>query len=52
MTPTDLARRVGISHAQVSVLENDLQGFRRGTLLKIAKPLGKPPFCFTMTDRQ
>ena len=45
MTTTDLARRVGISQAQISRLENGLQGFRSGTLLKMAKALGKPgPF--------
>ena len=52
MTTTDLARRVGISQAQISRLENGLRGFRSGTLLKIAKALGKPPFYFLMNDRQ
>ena len=28
-----------------------LQGFRSGTLLKMAKAPGKPPFCFLMNDR-
>jgi len=52
MTTTDLARRVGISQAQISRLENGLQGFRSGTLIKIAKALGKPPFYFMMNDKQ
>jgi len=52
MTTTDLARRVGISQAQISRLENGLQGFRSGTLIKIAKALGKPPFYFMMNDEQ
>ena len=52
MTSTELARRVGISQAQISRLENGLQGFRSGTLIKIAKALGKPPFYFLMNDRQ
>jgi len=51
-TMTDLARRVGISQAQVSRLENGLQGFRSGTLMKIAKALGRPPFYFMMNDGQ
>ncbi len=52
MTTTDLARRVGISQAQISRLENGLQGFRSTTLFRIAKALGKPPFYFMMNDRQ
>ena len=52
MTTTELAGRVGISQAQISRLENGLQGFRSGTLLKIAKALGKPPFYFMMNDKQ
>ena len=52
MTTTELARRVGISQAQISRLENGLQGFRSGTLIKIAKTLGKPPFYFMMNEGQ
>ena len=52
MTTTELARRVGISQAQISRLENGLQGFRSTTLFKIAKAPGKPPFYFMMTDGQ
>ena len=52
MTTTGLARRVGISQPQISRLENGLQGFRSGTLLRIARALGKPPFYFLMNDRQ
>ena len=52
MTTTELARRVGISQAQISRLENGLQGFRSSTLFKIAKALGKQPFYFLMNDKQ
>ena len=52
MTTTELARRVGISQAQISRLENGLQGFRSTTLFAIAKALGKPPFYFMMNDNQ
>jgi len=52
MTTTELARRVGISQAQISRLENGLQGFRSGTLIKLAKALAKPPFYFMMNDKQ
>ena len=36
ITTTELARRVGISQAQISRLENGKQGFRSSTLAKIA----------------
>ena len=52
VTASDFARRVGISQPQISRLENGLQGFRSGTLIKIAKALGKPSFYFMMTDKQ
>ena len=52
MTTTALALRVGISQAQISRLENGRQGFRSGTLMKIAKALGRPPFYFMMNDKQ
>ena len=52
MTTSELARRVGISQAQISRLENGLQGFRSGTLMKIAKALGKPAFYFMMNEKQ
>ena len=41
VTATDLARRAGICQPQISRLDNGPQGFRSGTLLKIAKVLGK-----------
>ena len=50
LTTADLARRVGISQAQVSRLENGRQGFRSSTLAKIAGALGVPPFFLFMTD--
>ena len=52
MTTTDLAKKVGISQAQISRLENGQQGFRSGTLVKIAKVLKVPPFRLFMTDRE
>ena len=45
-----LARRVGISQAQISRLENGKQGFRSSTLVKIAEALGIPPFFLFMAD--
>jgi transcriptional regulator with XRE-family HTH domain len=50
MTTTDLAKKVGISQAQISRLENGQQGFRSGTLVKIAKVLKVPPFRLFMTS--
>jgi transcriptional regulator with XRE-family HTH domain len=53
LTTTVLAKKVGISQAQVSRLENDEQGFRSGTLVKIASALGvKPWFLFMTEDEQ
>ena len=45
-----LARRVGISQAQISRLENGKQGFRSSTLVRIADALGIPPFFLLMRD--
>ena len=52
MTTTDLAKKVGISQAQISRLENGQQGFRSGTLVKIAKVLKVAPFRLFMTDKE
>jgi len=52
LTTTDLAKKVGVSQAQVSRLENGQQGFRSGTLVKIAKALKVPPFRLFMTDKE
>ena len=52
LTTTDLAKKVGISQAQISRLENGQQGFRSGTLVKIAKALKVPPFRLFMTDKE
>jgi len=43
MTTTELAKKAGISQAQVSRLENGLQGFRSDTLLDISLALGVRP---------
>lgn len=51
MTTTDLANKVGISQAQVSRLENGRQGFRSGTVVKLAKVLKVPPFRLFMTEK-
>ncbi len=50
LTASRLALKVGISQAQISRLENGRQGFRSGTLVKIAKALKVPPFRLFMTD--
>jgi transcriptional regulator with XRE-family HTH domain len=52
LTTTKLADMVGISQAQVSRLENGQQGFRSGTLVKIAKALKVPPFRLFMTEKE
>jgi transcriptional regulator with XRE-family HTH domain len=41
-----LARKVGMTQAQISRLENGQQGFRAGTLLKFAKVLNVAPVYF------
>ena len=46
MTTTQLAKRVGISQAQISRLENGKQGFRSNTLDRIAKALSVKPMYF------
>ncbi len=40
ITTTTLGQRAGISQAQISRLENGLQGFRSSTLRKIFEALG------------
>jgi transcriptional regulator with XRE-family HTH domain len=42
-TTITLAKAIGVSQAQISRLENGLQGFRSATLLKIAIALGVKP---------
>jgi len=46
LTTVTLAKKVKLSQAQVSRLENGLQGFRSATLLKFAKALNVPPIYF------
>ena len=50
MTTTGLADKVDISQAQVSRLENGKQGFRSGTLVRIAKALKVRPWVLYMTE--
>ncbi len=52
LTTTRLAKKVGISQAQISRLENGRQGFRSVTLVRIAKALKIPPFRLFMTDKE
>ncbi len=52
LTGARLAEKVGICGAQISRLENGRQGFRSGTLVRIAKALKVPPFRLFMTDRE
>ena len=46
LTTVTLAKRVRLSQAQVSRLENGLQGFRSATLIKFAKALDVAPIYF------
>ena len=50
MTTSELARRVGLSQAQTSRLENGKQGFRSATLTKIGKALGVTPVYFFIEE--
>ncbi len=52
LTTTELAKRVGISQAQISRLENGKQGFRSSTLAKIAGALGVKPVYFYLEEGQ
>ncbi len=52
LSGTKLGDMVGVSEAQISRLENGLQGFRSPTLVKIAKALKVPPFRLLMTDKE
>jgi len=52
LTTTELAKRVGISQAQISRLENGKQGFRSSTLAKIAHALGVKPVYFLLEEGQ
>ena len=52
LTTTELAKRVGISQAQISRLENGKQGFRSSTLAKIAHALGVKPVYFFLEEGQ
>ena len=52
ITTTALAKRVGISQAQISRLETGKQGFRSGTLVKVAKAVGVKPFRLFMTESE
>ncbi|MBN1808653.1 MAG: helix-turn-helix transcriptional regulator [Planctomycetes bacterium] len=52
LSTTTLARKVGISQAQISRLENGLQGFRSDTVFRIAKALRIPPFRLFMTEKE
>lgn len=52
MTTTQFAKKVGVSQAQVSRLELGEQGFRSGTLVRIAKVLRVKPWALFMTDAE
>jgi transcriptional regulator with XRE-family HTH domain len=49
LTGTALARKVRLTQAQVSRLENGLQGFRSAVLIRFAKVLKVPPTFFFVT---
>ncbi len=51
-TIASLSKKAGISGAQVSRLENGLQGFRSRTLSKIAEALDVPVIYFHVDDKR
>jgi ribosome-binding protein aMBF1 (putative translation factor) len=50
MSTTDLAKKSGVSQAQISRLENNQQGFRSSTLMTIAKAINVRPWVLFMTE--
>jgi ribosome-binding protein aMBF1 (putative translation factor) len=52
MSTTDVAKKTNISQAQISRLENNQQGFRSGTLIKIAKAIKVRPWVLFMTGAE
>ena len=50
LTTNALAKRVGLSQAQISRLENGKQGFRSATLTKLAEALGVKPVYFFIEE--
>ena len=50
LTTVTLAKKAKLSQAQVSRLENGVQGFLAGTLQRLAKTLGVPPIYFFVED--
>ena len=50
-TTTSLAKKLGISQAQISRLENGVQGFRSATLTKLAKALKVEPLYFFLEEK-
>jgi len=52
LTTVTLGRKVDLSQAQISRLENGKQGFRSSTLARLSDALGVPGFYFLMNDGQ
>ena len=50
ITTTALAKKVNLSQAQISRLENGKQGFRSKTLVKLAGALGVKPLYFFLDE--
>lgn len=52
MTTTQFAKKVGVSQAQISRLENGEQGFRSDVIVRMAKVLRVKPWALFMTDAE